>query len=114
MKRNIAVVTGGFSGEAEISLKSAETVLKHIDKTKYEPYKAIILKDRWYIEHGATEYAIDKNDFSIQVNSIKISFDGVFIILHGTPGEDGKIQGYLDMVGVPYNTSSCYPKRKYH
>ena len=105
MKKNIAVVTGGFSGEAEISLKSAETVLKHIDKTKYEPYKAIILKDRWYIEHGATEYAIDKNDFSIQVNSIKISFDGVFIILHGTPGEDGKIQGYFDMIDMPY--TSC-------
>ena len=102
MKKKIAVVTGGFSGEAEISLKSAKTVLTHIDRELYEPFKTVILKDRWYVEHEKNEHPIDKNDFSITINENKISFDGVFVILHGTPGEDGKLQGYFDLIGMPY------------
>ncbi|MBL4653997.1 MAG: D-alanine--D-alanine ligase [Flavobacteriales bacterium] len=105
MKKKIAVVTGGFSGEAEISLKSAETVLSHIDREKYEPYKTIILKNKWLVEYQGREYPIDKNDFSVTIDGTKISFDGVFVILHGTPGEDGKLQGYFDMIGLPY--TSC-------
>ncbi|MBL4624328.1 MAG: D-alanine--D-alanine ligase [Flavobacteriales bacterium] len=107
MKKKIAVVTGGFSGEAQISLQSVETVLAHIDKDKYMPFKTIILQDRWYVEHESMEHPIDKNDFSFTANGTKISFDGVFIILHGTPGEDGKLQGYFDMINMRYTSSGA-------
>lgn len=105
MKKKIAVVTGGFSGEAEISLQSVETVLKRIDREKYEPFKTIILRNKWVVEIDGTEYPIDKNDFSFSKDGAKVNFDGVFVILHGTPGEDGKLQGYFDMIGMPY--TSC-------
>lgn len=101
--KKIAIVTGGFSGEAEISLKSVETVLKHIDRNKYLPYKVIVSKEHWLVEHDQQEFAIDKNDFSVTINKEKINFDGVFMILHGTPGEDGKLQGYFDMLSIPYS-----------
>lgn len=106
MKKNIAVVSGGDSGEFEISIQSGEIVEKYLDKTKYNVYPVIIKKGDWYYDcKNNNNYNIDRNDFSIPMFSEKINFDCVFIAVHGTPGEDGKLQGYFDMLGIPY--TSC-------
>lgn len=105
MKKNIAVVTGGYSGEAVISLKSAEVVIKHLDAEKYTCYKIILSKEKWVLIQEGNEFSIDRNDFSAIVAGKKIKFHCVFMALHGTPGEDGKLQGYFDMIGMPY--TSC-------
>ena len=105
MKKNIAVITGGYSGEAVISLQSAEVVMKHLDAGKYNCYKVILTKDKWILSEDGNEYTIDKNDFSALIDKRKIKFDCAFMALHGTPGEDGKLQGYFDMIGMSY--TSC-------
>ncbi|KAA8480041.1 D-alanine-D-alanine ligase [Arcticibacter tournemirensis] len=106
MKKTIALVTGGFTGESVISLKSAEVIERNIDSEKFEVYKIIITPESWYyIDRNAIKHTIDKNDFSLNIQDKVIRFDGVFIGLHGSPGEDGKLQGYFDMVGLPY--TSC-------
>lgn len=105
-KKTIAFVTGGFSGEAEISYKSAITIENNIDTEKYNVYKIDIHPTGWWYETAeGEEIAVDKNDFSIKVNGNKITFDSVLIGIHGTPGEDGKLQGYFDMLKIPY--TSC-------
>lgn len=104
--KNIAVVTGGDSGEAKISFQSAQQVLHHIDRKKFTPYKIIIQGGKWfYTDENKGELPIDKNDFSITVGQKKIKFDCVFLIIHGTPGEDGKLQGYFDLLKIPYTAS---------
>ncbi len=105
MKKNIALLAGGYSGEYVISIQTAETIEKNLDADIYNTYKIIVTRDGWWHETAKGEkIAIDKNDFSLMVNNEKINFDCVFIAIHGTPGEDGRIQGYLDMLGVPYTT----------
>ena len=105
--KKVAVIEGGYSKEKAISIKSAKTVFDNLDRTKFDPIRVLIDENEWtaYDEEG--KYSIDKNDFSYTKNSSKHNFDYAFIVIHGTPGEDGKLQGYLDMVGVPYNTSSA-------
>ncbi|HUS00963.1 MAG TPA: D-alanine--D-alanine ligase [Chitinophagaceae bacterium] len=106
MKLNIAFVTGGFSGEAEISYKSAITIEKNIDKERWNLYKIDIRTDGWFYESSAgNKTEVDKNDFSITIAEEKITFDAVLIGIHGTPGEDGKLQGYFDTLHIPY--TSC-------
>ncbi|MGZ4049895.1 MAG: D-alanine--D-alanine ligase [Bacteroidia bacterium] len=109
MKPKIAFVTGGFSGEAEISYKSAITFEKNIDKERYELYKIDITIDGWYYElENGNKIAVDKNDFSILIDEDEtITFDAVLIGIHGTPGEDGKLQGYFDMLHIPYTSCDC-------
>lgn len=102
MLSNIAIVTGGDSGEYEISLKSAEVVMEHIDRDMFRPWKVLITGSRWVVEDDGASYLIDKNDFTCVVKGERIRFSGAFLILHGTPGEDGKLQGYFDMIGMPY------------
>ncbi|RZS94955.1 D-alanine--D-alanine ligase [Cecembia calidifontis] len=105
MKKKIALVTGGFTGESVVSLKSAAVVEKTIDKNRYDIYKILVYPGDWY--HETTEgekIPVDLNDFSIQLNGQKVTFDGVFNILHGSPGEDGKLAGYFDMLRIPYTT----------
>lgn len=105
MMKKIALVTGGFTGESVISLKSAAVVEKTIDRNKYDVFKILIYPGNWYHETADGErIPVDLNDFSIQIKGKKIKFDGVFNILHGSPGEDGKLAGYFDMVGLPYTT----------
>jgi D-alanine-D-alanine ligase len=106
MKKTIALVTGGFSGEAVISYKSAITIGNNLDPDKFSVYKIDINPDGWFytLEDGR-KVAINKNDFSIQLDREKIKFDAVFIGIHGTPGEDGKLQGYFDTLKIPY--TSC-------
>ncbi len=104
MKKNIALIAGGYSGEYVISIQTAETIEKNLDDTRYNVYKIIINRNEWYHEADGRHIPIDKNDFSLTVAGRKITFDCVFIGIHGSPGEDGRIQGYLDMLGIPYTT----------
>ncbi|MDP4212746.1 MAG: D-alanine--D-alanine ligase [Bacteroidota bacterium] len=106
MKRVIAFVTGGYSGEAEVSYKSAITIEANIDKSKYEVYRIDITPSAWF--HSTKEgvkIPVDKNDFSLRIAEKKVIFDAVLIGIHGTPGEDGKLQGYFDLMNLPY--TSC-------
>ena len=105
MKKKIALVTGGFSGEATISYKSAVTIYNHLNKELFDVYKIDINPEGWFYEEGEKMVEVDKNDFSLILDDQKITFDAVFIGMHGTPGEDGKLQGYFDMLGLPY--TSC-------
>lgn len=119
MKRKIAFVTGGYSGEAEISYKSALTIERFLNPEKWEVYKIDVRKDGWYFsDDDSKEQPVDLNDFSISVRGQKTRFDAVFIGIHGSPGEDGKLQGYLDLMGLPYTscdaaTSSLTFNKKY-
>ncbi|MBL7746774.1 MAG: D-alanine--D-alanine ligase [Chitinophagaceae bacterium] len=103
MKKNIALVTGGFSGEAVISYKSAVTIDNNLDRNLFNVYKIDINSKGWLYElPDGRKTEIDKNDFSLPIDNEKITFDAVFIGMHGTPGEDGKLQGYFDMLQIPY------------
>lgn len=105
MKPVIAFVTGGYSSEAVISYKSAITIGNNLDSSKFEVYKIDITPSGWFYEANGEKIAVDRNDFSLSVSGKKIRFDAVFIGIHGTPGEDGKLQGYFDLMGLPY--TSC-------
>ncbi|MGN6293431.1 MAG: D-alanine--D-alanine ligase [Chitinophagaceae bacterium] len=105
-KKKIALVTGGYSGEAVISYKSAVTISNHLDRQLFDVYQIDINPKGWFYEAAdGQKIVVDKNDFSLQVNDEKITFDAVFIGMHGTPGEDGKLQGYFDVLNIPY--TSC-------
>ncbi len=102
----IAFVTGGYSGEAEISYKSAITIEANIDTEKYSYHKIDIRKNGWFApQPDGSEIAVNKSDFTLTLDGQKISFDAVLIGIHGTPGEDGKLQGYFDLLNIPY--TSC-------
>lgn len=106
MKKTIALITGGYSGEAVISYKSAATIEKNIDTEKWDCYTIDINPAGWFYQSPLGEKVpVDKNDFSITINDKKILFDAVLVGLHGTPGEDGKLQGYFDCLHIPY--TSC-------
>lgn len=105
MKPTIAFVTGGYSTEAVISYKSAITIEKNVDHDKYEVYKIDITPRSWFYEYKGAKLEVDRKDFSLMVEGRKIIFDAVLIGIHGTPGEDGKLQGYFDLLGLPY--TSC-------
>jgi len=102
--KNIALLAGGFSGEYEVSVNSAQNIKANLDPAKYKVYTVFINRDRWFYESEDGKTDVDKNDFSITLKGQKIKFDFAFITVHGTPGEDGKLQGYFDMLGIPYNT----------
>jgi D-alanine-D-alanine ligase len=105
-KPNIAFITGGYSGEAEISYKSAITIEKNLDTSKFNVYKIDITPGGWfYTGSDGKKVAVNRDDFSLPVNGSAVRFDAVMVGIHGTPGEDGKLQGYFDMVNIPY--TSC-------
>ena len=106
-KPKIAFVTGGYSGEAEISYQSAKTIEKNIDPEKFEYYKIDITPDGWFYDNNGKKSEVDKNDFSIILGNQKIHFDAVLVGIHGTPGEDGKLQGYFDLLRLPYTSCDC-------
>lgn len=106
MKPIIAFVTGGYSGESVISYKSAITIENNLDLTRYTVYKIDITKEGWFHEpKNGPKISVDKNDFSLTLEGHRITFDAVLIGIHGTPGEDGKLQGYFDLLALPY--TSC-------
>lgn len=107
--KNIALVMGGYSGEHDISINSGNQVFEALDKTKYNPFKIIIDRTGWYsLDENGKHIEIDKNDFSLTLPSRRITFDLAFIIIHGNPGENGVLQGYFDMIGLPYTSCDFY------
>ncbi|WP_088323216.1 D-alanine--D-alanine ligase [Polaribacter tangerinus] len=109
MKKNIAIVMGGYSSEKHISIKSGDVVYKHINKKKYNPYKVHILKEKWVVlDDKDNEFNIDKNDFSAIINSQKINFDCVFNAIHGSPGENGELLGYFRLIGIKHTSAPFY------
>jgi D-alanine-D-alanine ligase len=109
MKKKIAIIMGGYSSEYEISLQSGQVVFETLNPEKYEAFRIHIFKDKWvYVDTNNVEYPVDKNDFSISVNGKKITFDCVFNAIHGTPGEDGYIQGYFKLLNIPHTSCSMY------
>ena len=106
MKKTIALITGGYSGESVISYLSAATIEKNVDTQKWNCYTINITPSAWFYKTpGGEKIDIDKNDFSLTIGGNKITFDAVLVGLHGTPGEDGKLQGYFDCLNIPY--TSC-------
>jgi D-alanine-D-alanine ligase len=105
-KPRIALVTGGYSSEAVISYKSAVTIQNNLDSSRYEVYVIHITPEGWYhpMADGG-KVMVDREDFSLPMPSGKVQFDAVFIGIHGTPGEDGRLQGYFDLLNLPY--TSC-------
>ena len=109
MKKNIAIIMGGYSSEYEISLKSGNVVYQTLDKELYNVFRIHIFKDKWvYVDENDNEYPIDKNDFSVNLNSTKITFDCVFNAIHGSPGEDGFMQAYFDLISMPHTSCGMY------
>ena len=118
MKKNIAIIMGGYSSEYKISLKSGNVVYDTLDSSKYNPYRIHIFKDKWvYVDADDNEFNIDKNDFSVSVNNSKVTFDCIFNAIHGSPGEDGFMQAYFKLLNIPqtscdmYQASLTYNKR---
>jgi D-alanine-D-alanine ligase len=106
MKRTIALVTGGYSREAEISYRSASTISSNMDHAKFDCYTIDIHPGGWdCIGENGRRIPVDKSDFSITFDNTKVKFDLALICIHGTPGEDGKLQAYFDMLALPY--TSC-------
>jgi len=109
MKKNIAIIMGGYSSEYEISIKSGNVVYQSLDKELYNAFKVHIFKDKWvYVDENYNEYPIDKNDFSVTINNHKITFDCVFNAIHGSPGEDGYMQAYFELLNLPHTSCGMY------
>jgi D-alanine-D-alanine ligase len=106
MKRNIVIVAGGDSSEIVVSLKSAEGIYSFLDKERYNVYIAILKKEGWSVKLPDGTFApIDRNTFGFRAGGTTVQPDFAYITIHGTPGEDGRLQGYFDLMGIPY--SSC-------
>lgn len=106
MKKNIAIVAGGYSSEYVVSLRSAQGIHSFINKERYNLYIVLVTHEEWKVQLPDESWTpIDKNDFSFTEGGEKKHFDFCYITIHGTPGEDGRLQGYFDMIGMPY--SSC-------
>ncbi|MFK7756824.1 MAG: D-alanine--D-alanine ligase [Flavobacteriales bacterium] len=108
MKQSIAVVYGGYSGESAVSEKSAQMILENIDRSKYEVTPVHIDKNAWKAIINSTEYDVNRGDFSVDTPDGNIRFEKVFNIIHGTPGEDGILQGYFEMIGMPHTSSDVF------
>ena len=107
--KNIAIIMGGYSSEYKISLTSGNVVYNNLDKSKFKGYRIHIFKEKWvYVDEKDAEFTIDKNDFSVKVNNQKITFDCVFNAIHGTPGEDGLMQAYFELLQIPQTSCDYY------
>ncbi len=107
-KINIALVAGGDSGEYEVSIASAAVVKENLDSSKYNVYTIVLRGKEWYYEKTNKRFPVNKADFTLNVEGKKITFDLAFIVIHGTPGEDGKLQGYFDLMNIPYTTTDLF------
>ncbi|MBD0779807.1 D-alanine--D-alanine ligase [Maribacter sp. ANRC-HE7] len=109
MKKKIAIVMGGYSSEYKISLKSGNVVHSYLDKSQFDSYRIHIFKDKWvYVDEDKTEFEVNKHDFSITPKGKKITFDCVFNAIHGTPGEDGLLQAYFELLKIPQTSCNYY------
>jgi D-alanine-D-alanine ligase len=105
---NIAIFTGGDSSEYVISMKSARQVLKWLEAAGHFCYLVEVKRDKWTVHLGKKRVPMDKNSFSFLNNEEKVTFDFIWNSIHGTPGEDGKLQGFFDMMGLPYSSSNLF------
>ena len=105
---NIAVVMGGYSDESVISIRSGQLILNNLDRSKYTPFEVHILPEGWHVVIDGTKYPLNKGDFSFDRDGKKISFDVVANTIHGTPGEDGHMQAYWELLGIPYTGCGYY------
>jgi D-alanine-D-alanine ligase len=108
MMNTIAIVCGGYSKEEVISLRSAEQILQVIDRNLFNAYTVLITPEHWVAKLADGDYPVDKNNFSVTHHNQTIKFDAVFMAIHGTPGEDGKLQGYFEMLGIPVTTCNTF------
>lgn len=109
MKKNIAIIMGGYSSEYKISLKSGNVVYDYLDKEKFNLFRIHILKNKWvYVDDNNNETPVDRNDFSITIDDSVIHFDCVFNAIHGSPGEDGLMQAYFTLLSIPQTSCGFY------
>jgi D-alanine-D-alanine ligase len=109
MKKNIAIIMGGYSSEFKISLKSGNVVYNSLDKSKYNAFRIHIFKDKWvYVNAHNDEFPINKDDFSFTENGTKTTFNCVFNAIHGSPGEDGFMQGYFKLLNLAHTSCDMY------
>ena len=107
MKKNIAVVMGGYSLEHDISIKSGDNVIKKIDKNRYNIFKVVVKKTKWvHVDHLENEYKINKDNFTVLINDMIVNFDLVFNMIHGDPGENGVIQKYFENLKIKFTGPS--------
>jgi len=107
--KNVAIVMGGYSSEYKISLTSGNVVFNQLDKTKYHLFRIHILPEKWvYVDENEKEFPINKHDFSVTIDGKTIFFDVVFNAIHGTPGEDGLLQAYFQLLGIPQTSCDYY------
>ena len=108
MQKNIAIVMGGYSSEAEISLKSGEVVYNSLDSNKYSLFRVHILKEKWVVLDNDKEYQVNKHDFSFTIDNQLIHFDCIFNAIHGAPGENGALIAYFDLLGIKHTSAPFY------
>ena len=109
MKKNIAIVMGGFSSEYPISLKSAKVVYTYLDPDRYNRFRILISRDRWvYVDEKEQEHPVNRHDFTVKVGHTLWSFDCVFNAIHGSPGEDGYLQAYFRLLNIPQTSCDHY------
>jgi D-alanine-D-alanine ligase len=109
MKKNIAIIMGGYSSEYKISIKSGNVVFKYLDRQKFNAYRIIISKEKWvYLDDNGNELLVNRHDFSVEIQNRVVTFDCVFNAIHGTPGEDGLMQAYFALLGIPQTSCNHY------
>ena len=109
MKKNVAIAMGGFSSEYRISINSGNVVYKNLDRSKYNPYRVHILQKEWFVvEDDERAYPVNRSNFTVTIKGKLITFDCVFNIIHGTPGENGLLQAYLELLGIPQTSCDFY------
>ena len=109
MKKNIAIAMGGYSSEYDISVKSGQTAYQWLDRDRYVPYRVLIDREKWVVlDQAGKPFPLNRDDFTALVEGTPVKFDCVFNAIHGSPGEDGRLQAYLDMLGIPYTSCGHY------
>ena len=107
--KNVAIIMGGYSSEYQISLTSGNVVYKFLDQSKYNAYRIHIFKDKWVmVDENDAEFPVNRHDFSVEYKGAKLQFDVVFNAIHGTPGEDGLMQAYFELLGIPQTSCDYY------
>lgn len=107
--KNVAIIMGGYSSEYQISLTSGNVVYKFLDQSKYNAYRIHIFKDKWVmVDENNAEFPVNRHDFSVEYKGVKLQFDVVFNAIHGTPGEDGLMQAYFELLGIPQTSCDYY------
>ena len=109
MKKNIAIAMGGYSSEYEISLKSWSTAYKWLDLDRYTPYRVLIDREKWVVlDRAENQYPVNRHDFTAEIGGTPLKFDCVFNAIHGSPGEDGLLHAYFDLIGMHYTSCGAY------